>query len=734
MSDQPEPRPSSVLAVALSAAAVGLLAWLHLVTFSDRLLPLTYALALLVCLWHRDRRILWAMTLGLAGVAWVKVYLVLEPDPLWSQGGLLLVRLVNLVAVAATLHLWLRAASRLEARNRALEEARAELASQNAALAARDAEISEQNGELQEQAEELEQQKDELQRQAEELEVQAEGLRALHDDTARREQALEALFSFRRTVKEPEDGPSWDGIPAVALTAFGPRIDLALVLREERGQLTALAECREGGACSLEGFQPERSLGRLLMAEGRTGFLADLHQRPDLSFPAPRNGVRLGSVLAVPLRCEGGIWGALECYAREPGEWTAGDFALAEWLAAQLGLVFDLARLHQENRDRRREAEEAAARRTRFLAAVSHDIRTPANAISLTAEVLRRGSSGALPPERVAELAETLQRTSRSLVDLVGDVVDLTRIESAGVEIHESVFPLGDALREAAGPAGIEAARKKVALQVTLTGPEVRLRADRVKLQRILANLLNNAVKFTDRGGRVLAGFALGPDGTGILSIQDTGVGLSPEQLPHIFDEFYQVENQERSRSKGAGLGLAICKRLADAMGLGLSVASEPGRGATFALAIPADRIAMGTEDGPSGKDGSLRRLAGRDVLLVEDHDATRDALRALLEQEGARLRVAANGPEALEALQQAVPDVLLLDLMLPGMDGRDVLKFMNERRLRPGCCLALSADTTRARREETLGLGVDGLLCKPVQIEVLVGVLKAVLEDPARA
>jgi len=249
-----------------------------------------------------------------------------------------------------------------------------------------------------------------------------------------------------------------------------------------------------------------------------------------------------------------------------------------------------LKELQRELDLRRREAEEASVRKTRFLAAVSHDIRTPANAISLLAELIRRSSGNPAMSADVPELAMELHHSAMSLVNLLGDVLDVARFDSGRIELEESEFDLTQFLQDEMRQMQPLARQKSLELVCAFPPRPVRIRTDRIKLSRIIGNLVGNAIKFTERGQIRLE--AQGENGQGIeIRISDTGIGIAPEFLRHIFDEFFQLRNPERDRTKGTGLGLSICKRLVDAMGGKIEVVSQPGAGSTFTVILPPSAV-----------------------------------------------------------------------------------------------------------------------------------------------
>jgi signal transduction histidine kinase len=290
----------------------------------------------------------------------------------------------------------------------------------------------------------------------------------------------------------------------------------------------------------------------------------------DMYLPGNRRLIML--INAAPIRRDGRLIGAVGAFV---------DITPQKELQRELDI-------------RRREAEEASVRKTRFLAAVSHDIRTPANAISLLAELIRRSAANPALAADVPGLALELHGSAMSLVNLLGDVLDVARFDSGKVELQETDFALDALFADEYRQLSPLARDKGLTLEYVPPDPPVWLRADRIKLSRVLGNLVGNAIKFTDRGSvRVTASAVTHEDGaTGVeIRVSDTGIGIPPDAQRHIFDEFFQLRNPERDRNKGTGLGLTICNRLVDAMGGRLSVQSAVGEGSTFTITLPGSCI-----------------------------------------------------------------------------------------------------------------------------------------------
>lgn len=258
--------------------------------------------------------------------------------------------------------------------------------------------------------------------------------------------------------------------------------------------------------------------------------------------------------------------------------------------------ITPMKELQRELDNRRREAEEANVRKTRFLAAVSHDVRTPANAISLLAELLRRAATNPAMAADIPDLTTELHASSVSLVSLLTEVLDIARFDSGKVELIESDFSLNQLMEEERINLAPLARDKGLAFNWVLSPRPLWMRSDRIKLARVLGNLVGNAIKFTEKGEVSVEAIAKA-DGGVDLRVIDTGVGIALEHQAMIFDEFFQLRNPERDRTKGSGLGLSICHRLVEAMGAKLSVMSTPGKGSAFVVALPASSIVLRPPD-----------------------------------------------------------------------------------------------------------------------------------------
>jgi signal transduction histidine kinase/CheY-like chemotaxis protein len=318
--------------------------------------------------------------------------------------------------------------------------------------------------------------------------------------------------------------------------------------------------------------------------------------------------------------------------------------------------------LEEQNRELARLSEAKSA----FLAAISHELRTPLNAVIGFAELLAEGVAGPVN-EGQAEYLGDIRTSGSHLLRLINDILDYSKLEAGKLELKTEIMTLGPPVREAVDMLRANAQRKGIALTAALE-ENVLVEGDELRLKQIALNLVANAVKFTPRGGTVTVTLTK-RSAVATLTVKDTGVGIDPAYHQAIFEAFRQVEgNGTDRRFEGTGLGLALVKRLLEPMRGSVRVESAVGQGATFivelARAFPS-RVMLDPTAGTRGAD----------VLVAEDDDATRHLISRVLQANRCQVRQAGNGQRALEALAERLPDVLVLDLMMPELDGYAVLE-----------------------------------------------------------
>ncbi len=249
-----------------------------------------------------------------------------------------------------------------------------------------------------------------------------------------------------------------------------------------------------------------------------------------------------------------------------------------------------LKALREEMRDRERVFDEASTQRSRFLSAVSHEIRTPANAINLLAELLRKSIVDPAQADEIPEICREIERSSTSLTSLVTDVLDLLRLDIGRLELNETEIDLGVWMDEQCKKFAAMAREKNLRLVCDVPDSGIRLRADKAKLSRLVAILVGNAIKFTEQG-QVRIECSLLDDRALRFDVSDTGPGIPTENQGAIFDELAQLKNAQRSQNGGTGLGLSIARRLVRLMGGKLEVISEPGKGSTMSFFLPSSKV-----------------------------------------------------------------------------------------------------------------------------------------------
>ncbi|MGA9753641.1 MAG: response regulator [Desulfobaccales bacterium] len=372
--------------------------------------------------------------------------------------------------------------------------------------------------------------------------------------------------------------------------------------------------------------------------------------------------------------------------SQEANEELAGMNEELQAQSEELQAQTEELRAQTEELERQRlRVEEADRLKSEFLSNMSHELRTPLNSVlALTQLMMARGTGKDAAQE--AEYLQVIERNGRHLLHLINDILDIARIESGRVQLT-----LTEIDPRATCDRALETVRPLVAergLELKADyGDLPRISTDEDKLQQILINLLSNAVKFTDQGQIDLAVDTAG-DRVRFV-VRDTGVGIAPQVLPYIFDKFRQADGSSTRRFEGTGLGLAICQSLAKILGGEIAVASELGRGSTFTLCLPrrcpepqevAD-AALVTRSSPDTAPvqpppaPSAARGEPPLIMVVEDNPVAELQIRTVLEEQGYAVQVAPGGAEALAGLSQVRPDAIILDLMMPEVDGFQVLE-----------------------------------------------------------
>ncbi|MDO9172547.1 MAG: ATP-binding protein, partial [bacterium] len=372
------------------------------------------------------------------------------------------------------------------------------------------------------------------------------------------------------------------------------------------------------------------------------------------------------------------------------------------------------------------EAEQATRAKADFLANVSHEIRTPMNGILGALQLLERED---ISPEG-RELMRQADDCGRMLSQLLNDVLDFSKIEAGQLDLSPEPMHVGDALRAVVGLLDGQARAKNVELRCEVSGDDLWIEADPVRLRHAMFNLIGNAVKFTP-AGHVAARLAVHDAGDGRrhvrLEVEDTGIGMTPEAQSHLFERFHQAESDTARRFGGAGLGLSISQALVRMMGGRIGFASEPDVGSTFwfEFEAPAARplVVQPVEDGV---------LEGVRILLVEDNATNRLVARTMLARLGATVAEAEDGLAGLAAARTGRHDLILMDIQMPHMGGVEAARAIRglEGRAAHVPIIALTANAMVHQRSEYLAAGMSGVVAKPISAAALLAEIARLLAD----
>jgi signal transduction histidine kinase/ActR/RegA family two-component response regulator len=386
------------------------------------------------------------------------------------------------------------------------------------------------------------------------------------------------------------------------------------------------------------------------------------------------------------------------------------------------------------------EAEQANRIKDEFLATLSHELRTPMNAIVGWTSLL---AAGDLDAPTTARAVASIDRNAKAQVRLIEDILDVSRIVSGKLRLKVQPVDLPavaeaavDALRHAAEARGVR-------LQMVLDSGAGPVFGDPDRLQQVVWNLLSNAIKFTPRGGRVFVQLWK-PNSHVELVVRDTGLGIKPEFLPHVFERFRQADSSSTRAHGGLGLGLAIVRHLVELHGGTVEAISDgEGKGATFSVKLPLGPVRVEEEDvEPSAAPASGRTareaddLAGVRVLVVEDDQESRELLESMLGRLGAEVEAAASADEAMDSLQRRTPDVLISDIEMPGENGYSLIRRIRSLPRERGGAVPAAALTAYARTEDRVAALTAGFqlhLSKPVASAELAAVVASLARRRGR-
>ena len=431
-----------------------------------------------------------------------------------------------------------------------------------------------------------------------------------------------------------------------------------------------------------------------------------------------------------------------EVRLNRPGPEIWASCAMAEYfdeagaLQTTLGVMRDITDRKQAEialLAAKEEAEAANIAKSAFLATMSHEIRTPLNGVLGVAQAM---AAGDLPSAQRDQL-NVIQQSGETLLAILNDMLDLSKIEAGKLELEEIGFDLAEIARGAHATFTALANKKGLSFSLDIDAPDGVYRGDPTRLRQILYNLISNALKFTETGEiRV----KVEHDGVDlVITVTDTGIGIPEAARAGLFNRFTQADTSTTRRFGGTGLGLAICKQLADLMGGSITLTSREGHGSAFVLRAPIARI--GEARGPNPEKRSARRDAAMSelrVLAAEDNGVNQLVLKSLLLQIGVKPLVVDNGELAIKAWEDSDWDLILMDIQMPVMDGATATRAIRAREAESGRArtpiVALTANAMSHHVAEYLACGMDGHVAKPIDARALFEALDAALDAKAEA
>ena len=389
-----------------------------------------------------------------------------------------------------------------------------------------------------------------------------------------------------------------------------------------------------------------------------------------------------------------------------------------------------------------KKAEDASLAKTRFLNNMSHDIRTPMNAILGYAQIMEDELNRKEMPE-VSEHLEKLQQSGNLLLSIINNVLDMARIESGRMELDENYCRIEDVWKSLFAVFDENAMKKNIALHYAMNVEHEHVLTDVTKVKEILVNILSNAIKYTPAGGSVMVDVDELPcDESGYMIVKirvsDTGIGMSQDYQTKIFEAFTREQNTTKSKIAGTGLGMSIVKKYVDLLGGTINVESELGKGSTFTVTLKhriADEsyyIKKHIEEPGTGSE----ILEGRNILLAEDNDLNAEIAEAILERAGLKTERVEDGIQCVNRIMEmpvGTYDMILMDIQMPKMDGYKATQAIRNLPDRDKACIPIIAMTANAfveDKRDAIAAGMNGHIAKPIQVDKLLSMLAEVIRQ----
>jgi signal transduction histidine kinase/CheY-like chemotaxis protein len=428
------------------------------------------------------------------------------------------------------------------------------------------------------------------------------------------------------------------------------------------------------------------------------------------------------SMLLIPLSSPQRAIGAMTMARREVEHFTDVEAALVQVIVTQAAISIENAQLYTkmqgqmgqiavqnaELEDANTQVQEISRLKSEFLANMSHELRTPLNSILGFSEILKDNLAGTLSEEQRVECLEAIHASGEHLLQLINDVLDMSKIEAGRMDLVLGDYVVDAAIREVVTVVKSLAGRKGIELSVVVQPEDLVVYADKGKFKQVIYNLLSNAIKFTPDNGSVFVDAKIrGEAGDLLVTVTDSGVGIPAEHIDKIWTEFYMIQG-EHQKQKGTGLGLALVRKLVELHGGKIEVFSQEGKGSTFTFTMPMQ----------AGRLKEEQQLLSKLILVVDDNPSNLELTRMVLSGGGYRVEVATDGQEGMLMAKELKPALVLMDIQLPGIDGLAATRALKADPDTAGIkIVALTANAMKGAREEALQAGCAGYIAKPIDV-----------------
>jgi signal transduction histidine kinase/DNA-binding response OmpR family regulator len=473
--------------------------------------------------------------------------------------------------------------------------------------------------------------------------------------------------------------------------------------------------------------KPERGTanGRALL-EGKVIHIPDVQADPDYTWAEAQRLGGFRAMLGVPMLREGIPIGVISLTRSVPRPFTDKQIELVSTFADQAAIAIENVRLFDEIQDKSRQLAEASQHKSQFLANMSHELRTPLNAIIGVTEMLQEDARDLDRNDEIEPLDRVL-RAARHLLALINDILDLSKIEAGRMELHLESFPLAPLIDDVVKTIEPMAAKNDNRVAVDCSPDIGTIHADQMRFRQALLNLATNANKFTEGGTVTIRVRLEEEDGRAwiALAVTDTGIGMTPEQMSRLFQEFSQADASTTRRYGGTGLGLAISRHFCQMMGGDITVDSEPGRGSTFTIRLPRTVETAAAQDVPAHAPSAAIGAETPLVLVVDDDATVRDVVERHLQRAGFAVVTAGGGREGLRLARELRPAAMTLDIMMPDLDGWTVLAAIKGDPQLADIPVILMTIVDEQKRG--YALGAADYMIKPVNRDKLIAVLRGI-------